>query len=66
MLLADAIQRAGTLERSKIRDALAGTKEFRGATGIITFDENGDPRDKDVIIIKFEKGISKYVKTIRP
>jgi len=35
-LMADAIQRAGSTEGSKIRDALAATKNFPGAAGAIT------------------------------
>ncbi len=34
MLLADAIRRANSLDRSKIREALAQTKSFNGVTGI--------------------------------
>jgi branched-chain amino acid transport system substrate-binding protein len=52
-LLADAIARAGSLDRMKIRDALAATAQFDGATGVITFDQNGDPKNKGVIIIQF-------------
>lgn len=65
-LLANAIEQAGTLDRSAIRDALAATKHFKGATGIISFDENGDPKDKDVIIIQFRNGQRIYHKTIKP
>jgi branched-chain amino acid transport system substrate-binding protein len=66
MLLADAIQRAGATDRRKIRDALAATKDFQGATGIISFDANGDPMNKDVIIIKFHNGRRVFYKSIRP
>ena len=66
MVLADAIQRADSLDRAKIRDALAQTKDFQGATGNITFDEYGDPQDKEVIILKLEKGRQIYYKAIKP
>ena len=66
MLLADAVLRAGTLERSKIRNALAETEGFQGATGTITFDEQGDPLNKEVIILKLEKGGATYFKSIKP
>ena len=36
--LAEAIQRAGTTEGPKLRDALAETKNFAGVTGIISMD----------------------------
>lgn len=65
-LLADAINRTGVWDRNKIRDALSETKEFEGATGIISFDENGDPLGKEVIILKLEKGRPVYFKAIKP
>ena len=66
MVLADAIRRAQCLDHEKIRDALAATKNFQGATGTITFDENGDPVNKEAVIVKFENGTSVFVKTIKP
>ncbi len=66
MVLAEAIRRAQSLDHKEIRDALAATKSFQGATGTITFDENGDPVNKDAVILKFENGISVFVKTIKP
>ncbi len=65
MILADAIRRAGSLERNKIRDALALTKDFQSATGTITFDQNRDPLNKDAVILKFEKGKIVFVKTVK-
>ena len=38
----DAIKRAGSLEPQKIRDAIAKTSWFAGATGVVTLDANGD------------------------
>lgn len=66
MLLADAVHRAGTFDRARIRDALAETQGFQGATGMITFDKHGDPLNKEVIIIKLEKGESVYFQTVTP
>ena len=66
MLLADAIGRAGSLKRDKIRNALAQTKNFKGSTGTITFDRNGDPKNKEASIIKCEKGRFVFLKTVRP
>ena len=42
ILLADAIERAGSTESAAIRDALAATRDFPGLTGSITFTPNGD------------------------
>ena len=38
----DAIKRAGSTDPAAIRDAIAATSGFVGATGITTLDENGD------------------------
>ena len=66
MVLADAIRRAQSLKHKKIRDTLAVTKNFQGATGTITIDENGDPVNKDAVIMKFENGTTVFVKTLKP
>ncbi|MFW5636797.1 MAG: ABC transporter substrate-binding protein, partial [Thermodesulfobacteriota bacterium] len=51
-LLADAIRRAGSAAPKAIRNALADTRDFKGITGTITFDENGDP-EKPIVMIRF-------------
>ncbi len=66
MLLADAIDRAGCLERDKIRNAIAETKNFQGSTGTIAFDQNGDPTNKEVSLIKCEKGKFVFLKSVKP
>ncbi len=66
MLLADAVKRARSIEPAKIKDALADTKAFTGITGEITFDENRNPINKSAVILKFENGATRYVKTINP
>lgn len=42
LLIRDAIERAGSADPQAIRDAIAETKDFPGATGLTTLDENGD------------------------
>ncbi len=66
MVLADAIGRAGSLDRISIRNALAETKNFKGATGNISFDANGDPVDKEMSIIRFGRSRQFFVKSMRP
>lgn len=66
MLLVDAITRANSTERTKIREALAATREFRGAAGPITMNEQGDPEDKGITVVKFVDGQSKYITSVRP
>ena len=65
MVLAEAIRRTNSLDRQKIRDALAATKGFEGATGMLTFDQNGDPV-KGITIMKFEKDTPVLVKSLNP
>jgi branched-chain amino acid transport system substrate-binding protein len=66
MLLADAIRRAGSFDRARIRDALAATRGFQGATGTITLNEYGDPVNKPVVIMKLGKDAPTYFKSIQP
>ncbi|MCP4105277.1 MAG: ABC transporter substrate-binding protein [Desulfobacteraceae bacterium] len=65
MLLSDAIKRAGSADRAKIRDAIADTRNFKGVTGTISFDSNGDPI-KRAVIIEIRKGNRYYFKTTVP
>ena len=54
--LAEAIQRAGTTDSPKLRDALAQTKNFPGVTGLITM--NGEPRchQAAAVVLKLQDG----------
>lgn len=65
MLLADAIQRAGTTLRPAVRNSLAQTNGFEGVTGTFSFDKHGDPI-KSVVIMKVEAGRPVYLKQIVP
>ena len=64
-LLVDAIRRAGSSQREKIRDAIANTKSYRGITGNISFDEIGDPI-KSVVVMEIIDGKTSYLETIEP
>jgi branched-chain amino acid transport system substrate-binding protein len=64
-VLCDAIKRAGTTDGDKVRDALAKTKEFPGACGPITIDENRNAK-KNIVILKIDGGQFKYVATVKP
>jgi len=65
LLLADAINRAGSTDRQKIRDALVKTRGFKGVTGTITFNGKRDPV-KNAVIMKIADGRSYYFKSYRP
>ena len=63
--LAEAIQRAGTTEGPKLRDALAETKNFAGVTGIISMDRDRNAV-KPAVILKLEDTGYIYQETIQP
>ena len=54
-LLADAIKRNG-LGGEQIKNALYSIKNYKGASGLIGFDQNGDVTTKEFSIIKIENG----------
>lgn len=65
MVVYDAIKRANSADPKAIRDAIAATKDYPGAAGIITLDENGDAV-KSAVIKKVENGQFTYMTTIEP
>lgn len=64
-VLFDAVRRANSSDPGEIRKALAATKNFQGVSGKITMDQNGNP-EKSVLILKYEKRVPVYVKTVEP
>lgn len=66
LLAINAIGTAGTSANGEaIRDQLAATKNFPGASGNITFDENGDPI-KSVVIKTIINGEFVHIYTVEP
>lgn len=65
ILILDAIERAGSADPEKIRDEIAKTKNFEGAAGIITLDQNGDAV-KSAVIKVVKNGEFVYQDTIEP
>jgi branched-chain amino acid transport system substrate-binding protein len=61
----DAIKRAGSLDPLKIRDAIAVTRGFIGATGTTTLDANGDAT-KSAFIKAVEGGKFVYKTIVNP
>ena len=64
-VLADAIQRAGTTDGPKLRDALAQTKSFPGVTGVITINEERNAI-KPAVVLKLQDRKYIYQETIQP
>ena len=65
MLLAEAITRAQSTDRKKIRNAIANTRSFKGVTGIIDFNDRGDPI-KSAVFMEIRNGKPRYLKTLKP
>lgn len=65
MVILDAIERAGSAAPEAIKDAIAETEDFTGATGFITLDENGDAV-KSAIIKQVQDGTFVYLTTVEP
>ncbi|MCD4675805.1 MAG: ABC transporter substrate-binding protein [Desulfobacula sp.] len=66
LLIVEAIEHTNSLDLTKIRDKLTAIKNFEVITGTITFDKNGDPLNKDAVIVKFTQEKTKFVKSIKP
>ena len=64
-ILLDAIERAGSLDPVKIRDGIAATKDFKGVTGVITIDENGNAI-KSAVIETVKNGKFEFVTVVNP
>jgi branched-chain amino acid transport system substrate-binding protein len=65
MVLVDAIRRAGTTEGPKLRDALAATKDYSGATGRISFDAQRNPT-KSAVVLTVKDGRFAFVQDVNP
>ncbi len=65
-LLADAIKRADSTDRAKVRNALAETKDYAGTTGRFSFDGAGNPSQKSASILRFQDGTWQFFKAYEP
>jgi branched-chain amino acid transport system substrate-binding protein len=63
LVILNAIEKAGTTDPVKIRDAIAETMNFEGAAGVITLDENGDAV-KSAVIKQVKDGKFSYLTTV--
>ena len=64
-LLFEAVERAGSLDPEKIRDQLAATENYIGATTIASYDENRHPT-KSAVIFTIKDGAKQFYKQIAP
>ena len=64
-VLADSLKRSGTTNGQKLRDAIAGTKDYPGVTGVITINEERNAV-KPAVVLKLQDGKYVYQETIKP
>jgi branched-chain amino acid transport system substrate-binding protein len=64
-VLAAAIERAGSTDGPKLRDALAQTRNFAGVTGLITINEERNAI-KPAVVLKLQDRKYIYQETIQP
>ncbi|MEI7429450.1 MAG: ABC transporter substrate-binding protein [Betaproteobacteria bacterium] len=65
LVIVDAINRAGSADPQKIRDALAQTKNFEGSAGSITINAERNA-DKDAIFKTVKNGKFVFLTTVKP
>jgi branched-chain amino acid transport system substrate-binding protein len=65
MVLVDAIKRANTTESKALRDAIAATKDFAGASGKFSLNADRDA-DKALVFIQIKGGKFTYNATVKP
>ena len=64
-LLFEAVERAGSLDPDEIREQLAATENYIGATTIASYDENRHPT-KSAVIFTIKDGKKQFHKQIAP
>jgi len=65
LILIKAIEATGTAESIKIRDALVNIKDFQGAAGVVTFDENRNAI-KSAVIKTVKDGKFTFMDVVQP
>ena len=64
-LLFEAVERAGSINPNEVRQQLAGTENYIGATTIASYDENRHPT-KSAVIFTIKNGKKQFHKQIAP
>lgn len=65
LLIIDAIKRANSADPEKIKEAINQTKDFQGASGVVTLDENRNAI-KSAVIKQVKNGKFVYLDTVNP
>jgi branched-chain amino acid transport system substrate-binding protein len=66
LLALDAVKRAGSIETTKIRDAIAATNKFPGASGFVTFAASSNDPVKSAVIKEVKGGKFVFKTTVNP
>ncbi|MBC8106052.1 MAG: ABC transporter substrate-binding protein [Anaerolineae bacterium] len=64
-IMCDAMTRAGSTDGTKVAEALAATKDYPGASGVTTIDQDHNAK-KSVVILKIQNGKFNYAGTVKP
>jgi len=64
-ILANAIKKVGSIDKQKIRDEIASTKDYAGVSGTITMGPERDPL-KPVAMIKIDGGKTQFAGWVKP
>ena len=64
-LVATAMRRAGTAQKDALRDEIAATKGYEGATSIWQYDQNRHPH-KSAVIFRLKDGSMEFHRQIQP
>lgn len=65
-MILDSIQRAETLDRTGVRDAMAQVKDLQLPSGMITVGEDRNPIKGAAVLAFDEAGIPRFVKNVNP
>ncbi len=66
MILREAMEKCSCNRGEQLKNALYSLQDYQGVTGSITFNMNGDPASKEVMLVQFENDTSVFVKTLHP
>lgn len=64
-LIATAMRRAGSVNKVAVRDELANTRGYKGATTLLSYDENRHPK-KSAVIMRIQNGRVRFHQHIEP
>ncbi len=65
-MILDSIQRAATIDRAGVRDAMAAIKDLQLPSGLITVGEDRNPIKGAAVLMYDDKGIPGFVKNVNP